>query len=50
MRTSLALGFGWICGALTVQITDSVVWGLTLAFVAGLAFGIGEATWDRSAR
>jgi len=46
-RTSLALGFGWFCGAMTQQTTDSLVWSLPLAVLAGISFGVAEAIWDK---
>jgi hypothetical protein len=43
----LAIGFGWFCGAMTQQITDSFVWSVLLAFIAGISFGIAESIWDQ---
>jgi hypothetical protein len=46
-RSSLAIGFGWFCGAMTQQITDSLVWSVLLALITGLSFGVAEVVWDR---
>lgn len=46
MRTSVAIGFGWFCGAMTQVVTDSLAFSFALAFAAGLSFGVAERIWD----
>lgn len=46
--TSIAIGFGWFCGAMTQQITDSLMWSLPLAVLCGVSFGVAEDLWKDS--